>query len=55
MLPKVDYVLITSLFCAQNLMINGMNSFYAEGMVCKETVWQQMVSIFLRDKPDVFS
>ena len=52
MLPKVDYVLITSLFvCIKMITMLGVFPSFDEPyevIVCNGTVWQQMVSFFVK-------
>lgn len=53
MLPKVDYVPITSLFvCIKFIVSDGLDLYHSshyriyEVIVCNGTVWQQMVPLF---------
>ena len=51
MLPKVDYVLITSLFCVQKYIVSdGANivPLIYEVIECDETVWQRIVPLVFR-------
>lgn len=54
MLPKVDYVLITSLFvCIKMITMLGVFPSFDEPyevIVCNGTVWQRMV-LFLYSEP----